>query len=204
MKTTIWLALTIPWVLCAQIAPVTSRDQEISMALSAAPPTIAAHAAVYVLTPTGYEKARGGSNGFTCLVVRPHIRTHPDEMGPVCYDPEGTRAVAPRIIAEARLQLEGKSEDEINRVVQQGLKDGTFLVPRRAGIAYMLSPDANGIFPGTDTVSRIEPHVMIYAPYLKNTDIGGVMPKPGEHQRLPFVLQEGAFNALIIVPLPRD
>lgn len=200
----VWLALALPSVSRAQIAPIASRDQEIALALSAAPPTIAAHSAVYVLTPTGYDKARDGSNGFACLVTRDHLRTHPDEMGPTCYDPEGARTVMPRIMAEARMQLAGKSEQEIARAVQAGLKDGTYRVPQHAGIAYMLSPHSRGLFPGADTVSPVEPHVMIYAPYLTNADIDGVVPGPGRHLHLPFVLDDGQYNAYIIVPLPRD
>lgn len=44
---------------------------------------------------------------------------------------------------------------------------------------------------------------MIYAPYLRNSDIGGVFPKLGEHVRMPFVLEEGQYNAYIIVPMTR-
>ena len=199
-----WLLLVLPTMLGAQIAPISSRDEEIAVALSAAPPSVAAHADVYVLTATGYDKAREGSNGYTCLVTRDHLRTHPDEMGPTCYDAEGTRTIVPRIIAEARMRIAGKSEQEIQRAVREGLKDGTYQVPRRAGIAYMLSPRAAGVFPGADTVSPVEAHVMIYAPYLKNADIGGVTPRPGEHVHVPFVLDEGEFNAYIIVPMARE
>lgn len=191
-------------MLRAQIAPISSRDEEIAMALSAAPTPIAAHAAAYVLTPTGYEKAREGSNGFTCLVTRDHLRTHPDEMAPTCYDPEGTRTIVPRIMAEARMRIAGRSEPDIREAIQTGLKNGTYQAPRRAGIAYMLSPHAAGLFPGAVSVSPVEPHVMIYAPYVRNADIGGIIPGPGEHVHLPFVLQEGEFNAYIIVPLARD
>jgi hypothetical protein len=199
-----WLVLALPLGLDAQIAPISSRDQEVTLALSAAPPVIAAHAVVYVLTPTGYEKARDGTNGFTCLVTRDHLRSHPDEMGPTCYDPEGTRTIVPRIMAEARMRLAGKSEQDIASAVQAGLKDGTYRVPQRAGLAYMLSAHARGLFPGADSVSPVEAHVMIYAPYLKNADIDGVVPGPGQHLHLPFVLDDGQYNAYIIVPWPRD
>ena len=192
------VALMLPGVLTAQ-----SRDDEVALALSAAPPVIAAHATVYVLTPTGYAKARDGSNGFTCLVMRDHLRTHPDEQGPVCYDAEGTRAIAPRIMAEARMRIAGKSEAEIHRAMQDGLKNGTYRATTRAGIAYMLSPRARGLYPGTDSIVSVEPHIMIYAPYLRNADIGGVVPKLGEQLQMPFVLDEGEFNAYIIVPMAR-
>ena len=196
-----WLAITAVGLPC--LAHAQSRNDEIAIALSAAPPAIAAHATVYVLDRTTYVKARGGSNGFTCLVLRTHPRTHPDEKGPVCYDPEGSRDVAPRVMAEVRMQVAGMPETEIRSVIQRGLRNGTYHVPAHAGIAYMLSPHAVGRFPGSDSLAPIEPHVMIYAPYLRNADIAGALPTPGQHVAMPFVLDEGEFNAYIIIPMAR-
>ena len=192
------LALVLPGLASAQ-----SREDEIALALSAAPPAIAAHANVYVLTDTGFQKAREGSNGFTCLVLRDHLRTRPDAKGPVCYDPEGTRVIVPRVMAETRMQIAGKSEADISRAIHVGLENGTYHPPARAGIAYMLSPRAMGLFPGSDTLVSVAPHVMIYAPYLRNADIGGVPPTLGMPVDMPFVLQEGEFNAYIIIPTAR-
>src|ERR1700737_4958467 len=47
------------------------RDLEIQLALSALPPHLRDHAAVYVLNPAkGFEVARKGTNGFHALVAR--------------------------------------------------------------------------------------------------------------------------------------
>src|SRR5262245_59042098 len=48
--------------------PLMERDREIALALSACPPAVADKAAVYVLGPSGYVKARDGCNGFTAIV----------------------------------------------------------------------------------------------------------------------------------------
>src|SRR5262249_34641613 len=46
------------------------REQQITLAESAAPAEVSSHATVYILGPKGYEKAREGTNGFSCFVGR--------------------------------------------------------------------------------------------------------------------------------------
>src|SRR5262245_28124627 len=46
------------------------RDAEIVLARSAAPDSISSRASVKVLTPSGFEMAATGDNGFTCVVLR--------------------------------------------------------------------------------------------------------------------------------------
>src|SRR5216684_961816 len=62
------------------------REQQIQLAMSAAPPQVSEHATVYVLTSRGYIKAREGTNGFSCLVERQFMGT----LEPLCYDAEGS------------------------------------------------------------------------------------------------------------------
>ena len=52
------------------VATVLPRDRETGLAISAAPPDVGSKATVYVFTSQGYQKARDGENGFTCLVNR--------------------------------------------------------------------------------------------------------------------------------------
>jgi len=52
------------------VATVLPRDRETELAISAAPPDVGSKATVYVFTSQGYQKARDGENGFTCLVNR--------------------------------------------------------------------------------------------------------------------------------------
>src|SRR3954467_3103821 len=52
----------------AHIDANTPREKQIELAESAAPKEVSSKATIYVLTKNGYEKAREGSNGFTCLV----------------------------------------------------------------------------------------------------------------------------------------
>jgi len=67
-----------------------SRDQQISIALSAGPEEDANKATVYVLRPKGYEKAREGTNDASCLVGRHFVKPTETTIEPICYDPEGS------------------------------------------------------------------------------------------------------------------
>ena len=69
-----------------------SRDQQISIALSAGPEEVANKATVYVLGPKGYEKAREGTNDASCLVGRHFVKPTETTIEPICYDP---KAAAP-------------------------------------------------------------------------------------------------------------
>src|SRR5262249_28822746 len=47
-----------------------TRDTEIALAKSAAPANVSSRATIKVLTPSGYQVAREGDNGFVCMVLR--------------------------------------------------------------------------------------------------------------------------------------
>jgi hypothetical protein len=170
-------------------------DREIVLAMSAGPAHVAARATIYVLEATGYVKAREGTNGFTCLVVR----DTPSDIAPVCHDPEGSRTVVPRLLAEARLRADGKSSDEIRREINEGLRTGAFQLPQRVGIAYMLSTENAGLIDGR--LIHPPPHVMFYAPFLKMDDIGA-RESDIFHPDLPVVISQGEFNAYVVIHVP--
>jgi hypothetical protein len=46
----------------------TPREQQIELALSAAPTEVSSKATIYILGAKGYERAREGTNGFSCLI----------------------------------------------------------------------------------------------------------------------------------------
>jgi hypothetical protein len=174
------------------------REREIAIALSAAPAHIARGAAVYVLGPRGYEKARDGSNGFSCIVER----EFPAGISPICYDAEGTATILPRSLRTGELQMQRKSMQEIEREMAEGFASGTYHAARRAGVAYMLSPDTREYNPKTGALDPVAPHVMIYAPFLRNADIGAGAEGEDQTAVLPFVANEGRPNAYIILMQP--
>lgn len=174
------------------------RQKEIALALSACPDSVARKAAIYVLEKDGYVKIRDSENGFTAIVQH----SLPISQEPQCMDAEGTRAVLPRYLKVAEWRAQGKTSDEIKRLLAEGFAKGAFQAPTKPGVDYMLSkenlvPNAKG------EVTHFPPHVMLYAPYLTNADlgVGDVLGPDGNPPGPAFVAGGGTPQALIIVPL---
>src|SRR5216683_1324536 len=177
----------------SQTPPLIDQQKEIGLALSACPPTVASRAAVYVLDKTGYVKVRDSQNGFTAIVQH----SLPTSVEPRCMDAEGTRTHLPRVLKVAELRAQGKSREEIQRFVADAYAKGIFKPPSRVGVDYMLStetltPNEKG------AIGPYPPHVMFYAPYLTNADLGvdRTHPSPDGNPVGPaFVVLEGTPHA---------
>jgi hypothetical protein len=148
------------------------RDQQITLAESAAPAEVSGKATVYVLGPKGYEKAREGTNGFSCFVGRHFVKPAETTIEPQCFDAEGSRTLLLVYMHGEELRTNGKSEAEIKADVASGYKEGRYQHPSKPGFLYMMSsrnrlraiPEhGTGIFP---------PHLMFYAPNMTTKDIG--------------------------------
>ena len=173
------------------------REERIRLAESAAPPEISGKATVYVLERTGYVKVRDGGNGFTCFVDR----QSPLSLEPTCFDAEGTATTFPARLFVEEERAKGKSEDQITQEVNDGYKSGRFKAPTRPGIVYMLSDDVY-IAVG-DKIVHGPPHLMFYAPYATDKDIGSPPPGIG----MPHLIRAGQPDAYIIVipaSVPKD
>jgi hypothetical protein len=160
---------------------------QIALAESAGPP-VAKEATIYVLGPKGYTKARDGRNGFTCLISR----ERPDTLEPECFDAAGTATVVPvRMFVEAQ-RAAGTSGARIASLVDDGYKNGRFKAPARPGLIYMLS-NHNYVFdPERQAVIHFPAHLMFYAPYATQKDVGS---GPGA----PYLVAPGTPHALMIV-----
>ena len=166
-----------------------TEAEEIALALSALPESLRADAAVHVLGKDGYRKVKDGGSGLNCLVEQ----STPDSQEPICWDREGSETIMPVVFAKATWRQQGVKDDEIERRVAKGFADGKFRAPRRGGVAYMIS--AANYVPAGDRVIHYAPHVMFYAPYLTNKDIGAT----GKDPNAPWILNEGSPHAYIIV-----
>lgn len=175
------------------LPPLLPEAREIELARSAGLPAWTGEATIYTLRRGGFQIARQGSNGFTCMVQR----DQPDTLEPICYDPEGTATILPRTLREAQLREQGKTEAEVAADTQERFRTGEYRAPRRTGIAYMLSKE-NRVFNG-EKVIWFPPHLMFYAPYAKSADIGAA---PQHMPQSPLVLFEGDPHAYIIVVVP--
>ena len=170
--------------------PLLPRDLEIELALSAAPAHLRNGATVLVLEPGGFVKAKEGTNKFTCIVTRAG-----GDVFPVCYDEEGTRSVLPVDFDDVKLRMQGLSTSEVDRQIAEGYKSGLYRAPSRPGISYMLSPIRYKIDEQGHIVKNTpNPHMMFYAPYLSDADIGGVRGSGA------FINQVGP-HGMMIVPV---
>lgn len=166
------------------------REDRIKLAESAAPPEISSKATIYLLERTGYVKVREGSNGFSCLVDR----QNPLNLEPTCFDAEGSRTtLLTRIFVEEE-RAKNKTEEQIKTEIDEGYKSGKFKAPAKPGIAYMVS-DAGFLLIPSNKLVHIPPHLMFYAPYAKDEDIGS----PPAGASMPRVLRAGQPDAYIIV-----
>src|SRR5262245_13621991 len=170
----------------------TAEPIQIALAESAAPAPVSSNATVYVLGPKGYKKVRDGRNGFTCLISREYKNT----LEPECFDAEGTATVVPARIFVEEQRAAGVDEETIKKQVADGYKSGRFVAPRKPGIVYMLSPHNYVSDPGRKQVIHFPGHLMFYAPYATEKEIGT---GPGA----PFIVAPGTPHALLVV-VPAD
>ncbi len=144
------------------------RDREIALARSAAPADVSREATVMVLTDRGFELAEQGSNGVTCVVNR----SQPESLEPHCFDAEGSTTVLPIELRRTELLREGRTDEEIDRELGQGLLSGKYRLPRRPAMSYMMSSGQVLFNEQGKRVGRWHPHLMIFYPNLTPADLG--------------------------------
>jgi hypothetical protein len=142
------------------------RNDEIALARSAAPPSVAADATIMVLGRDGYDTAVEGTNGFVCNVDRSWMDQfenspefwNPRRRGPVCYNPQAARTVLPITLIRTKLALAGKSKAEMNEEMKVAIGKGELPALEPGAMAYMLSKQGylNSI------CGNCAPHLMFY------------------------------------------
>lgn len=174
------------------------RDQQTSLALSAAPEEVRDKATVYILGPKGFEKASEGTNGVSCLVSRHFATPTETTIEPMCYDAEGSRTLLLADLYMEELRSKGIPDAEIKTEVADGYKAGRFKAPSKPGIRYMLSSDNRlGPTPNHKTV-HIPPHFMFYAPYMTGKDLGF-----DSDSAAAFLVEPGLpYTTIIVFPDP--
>lgn len=176
------------------------RDQQITLAESAAPAEVSSKATVYVLGPKGYEKAREGTNGFSCFVGRHFVKPAETTIEPQCFDAEGGRTLLLVYMHGEELRTNGKSEAEIKADMASGYKEGRYQYPSKPGFLYMMSSQnrlraipehGTGIFP---------PHLMFYAPHMTTKDIGFDAQSLAKLDYLGMTHPGAGDNLIVVIP----
>ena len=179
-----------PAPMIPELMPV---EDEMALALEAAPPHLRAGAGVFVLREAGFARIRESSNGFTCVVNR----DHPQALKPTCWDAEGSRTIVPRVLWVGEELMRGTPLAEIERGIEEGFRSGRFVPPARPGVAYMLSSRIRNVDHATGAFRTFPPHVMFYAPGLTDADIGAATEVT---EGLPFIDYQGPHGYMIVMP----
>lgn len=169
-------------------------QEEVKLALSAAPFHLRSGATVYVYTSaSGYTMHRQGNNGFTCLVNRDGFLYGSRAFKPTCWDPNGKDSYVVVMLAVGRWLAAGITTAEIRARIDLGFDQGDFVEPEKVGIAYMLNGDVD-LDLRTGRVLRhvFAGHLMIYAPKISNADIGATESARRTDTGLPVVFAGGA------------
>jgi hypothetical protein len=150
---------------------------ETRFALSAAPPRLREQATVWLLDPKkGYYLARQGTSAVTCLVQRTSwemAEFRDDVYWGVCYDAAGTATYLKPIMDAEVFRAQGMSAVALKAEIQKRYRDKTYRVPDKAGISYMVGPLMRAVGPPDMQVHTMAmPHLMFYAPYLTDEDVG--------------------------------
>ncbi|MGE0238780.1 MAG: hypothetical protein AB7F09_24300 [Parvibaculaceae bacterium] len=204
MKIT-WIAtLTVMSCLC----PATVRAADITLApmppelearyaLSAAPPQLRGQATVYLLDPqAGYRLHREGNSGVACIVQRTAwelVDFRNDIYIPLCYDAAGSATYLKYIMDVAALRAQGLEPAALKAEIEKRYQDKTYRVPDKAGVSYMVAPVMRTVGPPDMKVHTMAmPHMMFYAPFVTNADLGAVPDLADPASLLnPFIDRQG-------------
>jgi hypothetical protein len=172
-----WLIvlLAIPMSLAAQVSAPAAVDDQVRIALSAAPPHIRVNAGVYVLGEHGYELARPSGNSFHCLVER-----WDGPPAPICYDRVGSESTLLVVLHLERRRAEGIDDEAVMNEIEAGYESGRFIAP--AGLKRTFFTNS-----GTEAMTdHVLPHLPVrqwvlslpkrVRPYLHNNpDVAGAV-----------------------------
>jgi hypothetical protein len=126
-------------------------------------------------------------------------RTLPDEIEPICYqDEEKTHTLVAREFVEQRLRENGLNDAAVDAEIGQRYRRGELRPSQNFGLAYMLSP-CNRVTDQFGQLVSEHPHLMFYAPYATNAQLGLSMPQEHGGSYAPFILFEGEPWAFLIV-----
>ena len=143
------------------------RNDEIALARSAAPPSIAQDATVMVLGRQGYETAVEGTNGFVCLVHRSWTDKvgdpefwNPKRRGPMCLNAAAARSFLPNTIMRTNLVLAARSKAQMFEALNAAYDKKELPTIEAGAMCYMLAKQGHL----SDRDGHWHPHLMFFFP----------------------------------------
>ena len=192
----------------ARIQPylIASKQQEIALARSAAPPSVSVHATVMVLGARGYVTAVKGSNSFVCLVSRSWDNTvsvesatfwNPKTVAPYCFNATGAQSVLPTYLLKTQWVVAGASQAQIGEREKVARAAGKMQDPVPGAICYMLSKHGWGV---GGNPGPWRPHIMFYFPTGQKPDWGANL----RHNPVYSSSADGTTIFYVLVPVWSD
>jgi hypothetical protein len=155
------------------------RSAEITLARSAAPPSISQDAEVMVLGRHGYETVAKGKNGFVCIVERAWTSGidepdfwNPKQRGPICLNPPAVRSYLPQTILKTESILAGRSKAQMFEDLKAALDKKKLPPPESGAMSYMMSKQ--GYL--NDRAGHWHPHLMFFLPPTEAAAWGADLP----------------------------
>jgi len=146
-----------------------SPQEEIALARTAAPASIAADADVLVLGEHGYETAAHGRNGFVCFVERSWTAGsddpefwNPGIRAPNCFNPPAARSVLPQYVERSRWVFAHVTRQEMIENARAAFASHRFTAPEAGSFSFMLSKRGHL---NDQTAGPWLPHVMFFVPH---------------------------------------
>jgi len=185
LLTAIGVLATSGILVISAVSQSDTTEAEISQALSAAPPSVAAHASVIVFGDHGRRnELRAGTNGWTCVTRDPNLHDDGIAHHPACFDKYG--------FEWAESYFAGREPN-----------------PDHVGYSYMLQggsswsntdPKATKLAPGRKDYIRMPPHIMILSAKVANAS-GFPSGQSDPDTHAPFVMYGGTTFAILIIPV---
>ena len=148
---------------------ISSRQDEIALARSAAPPSISGDAQVLVLGSHGYEVAAKGKNGFVCFVERSWAAGfddpefwNPKLRAPNCFNPSAARTELAQYLQRTQWVLAGATKQQVIEKTKAAVASHSFKAPEAGAFSFMLSKDG---YVSDDAAGPWLPHVMFFLPH---------------------------------------
>ena len=132
------------------MAPVSQymmpRNEEISLARSAAPKSISDNAEILIFTKSDFQTAVRGTNGFVCMVARSWSADYdspdfwdPRLRAPNCYNAAAAKSQVAITIKRTQVALSGASKVQIFNSIKAAIESGELPKAEAGSLSYMLS-----------------------------------------------------------------
>jgi hypothetical protein len=156
-----------------------SAPDEITLARSAAPPSISNDAEILTLGSESYETAVKGKNGFVCLVMRAWANKfgdgefwNPKIRSPLCVNAAAAKSVLPVYLERTRWVLSGVSSSEMITRTKAEVAKHSIPDPLPGSMSYMMSKQ--GYI--NDDAYHWYSHVMFFMPRTDGASWGANSP----------------------------